>query len=98
MLRTSLFLMLTSMAGVVAAQTQDPLAAAPVQYDDGPAPQQAADNYDSQQQPGDDTAMDCGLDDQGRPLACPNDQAGYMPDDEIAPAAERPVFPPVYYP
>ena len=75
MFRTSLFLMLTSMAGVVAAQTQDPLAAAPVQYDDGPAPQQAADNYDNAQQPNDNTVMDCGLDDQGRPLACQDDRS-----------------------
>jgi len=95
--RTSLFLMLTSMAGVVAAQTQDPLAAAPVQYDNGPAPQQAADNYDARQQPADTTVMDCGLDDQGRALACPNDEVGYTPDDEIAPADDAPLFAPDYY-
>jgi len=95
--RTSLFLVLTSMAGVVAAQTQDPLAAAPVQYDDGPSPQQAAGNDDGAQQPNDNTVMDCGLDDQGRPLACPDDQVGYTPDDEMAPADDAPLFAPDYY-
>ncbi len=85
MFRNSLFLMLASVAGVAAAQTQDPQAAAPVQYDNGPATQQA-----------ENTIMDCGLDDSGRPLACPND-AGYTPDDQIAPADDAPLFAPDYY-
>ena len=66
-----------------------------MQYDDGPAPQQTADNYDSQQR--DDTVIDCGLDDEGRPLTCPDDQAGYTPDDEMAPADDAPLFAPDYY-
>ncbi len=89
MSRKALFLIMASvatasMAGAAIAQTNDPLAAAPVQYDGGPSTQMAS------------TPIDCGLDDGGRPLACPND-TGYTPDDQFAPADDAPLFAPDYY-
>lgn len=82
MLRTCLFLILTSVAGAATAQmqgTDDPQAVAPVQYDNGPA-----------------TAMDCGLDDNGRPLACPDDSQ-YSADDQMDESDADSAFAPDYY-
>lgn len=91
MLRTGLFLIFASVAMLggagAAAQTQgmgtdDPQAVAPVQYDNG-------DN-------GSATLMDCGLDDNGRPLPCPND-SHYVADDQMDGPDVDSAFAPDYY-
>jgi hypothetical protein len=83
-LRTSLFLILASVAGAAAAQTQvtdDPQAVAPVQYDNGSAP----------------TQMDCGLDNYGRPLPCPNDSQYVADDQQMDEPDVDSAFAPDYY-
>jgi hypothetical protein len=91
-LRTSLFLILTSVAMLggteaAVAQTQvtdDPQAAAPVQYDNGNGNNGSA------------TMMDCGLDDNGRPLPCQNDSQ-YLADDQMDEPDVDSAFAPDYY-
>jgi hypothetical protein len=88
-IRTKLFLMMTSvamfaMATVATAQTQgtnDPQATAPVQYNNGN---------------GSNAPVDCGLDDNGRPLPCQGD-VQYADDNQMYASDNDSAFAPDYY-